>query len=525
MKDNRTSSACRYIVLPIDQHAPRRRLCFWEGETLLWDLHVPLALQEPRRYAYVDITHFGEKGVTVTTDPPVELSFSFADAYPPAWGADEPYRPLVHFTARYGWINDPNGLVYVDGIYHMFFQHNPTDSAWENMTWGHAVSSDLLHWTQLDSALIPDRLGTMFSGSGIIDHANASGLGTAEEPPVLFYYTAAGGCSLLSAGQPATQCLAYSTDGGMTLRKYDGNPIIPHIIGGNRDPKAVFCEELGCHLVALYMDGHEYALFTSDDLLHFCELQRIPLAGDAECPDFYPLEVEGEPGNRKWVFSGASDRYLVGEFREGRFCVLQESTPYGLGKDNRSYAAQTFSDVEGRRIKLAWERLHAPEACFDSQMSIPMEVTLCRVGDKYRLRTRPCRELASLAESRTAYPLTDRALTLPLKPQAHDVTLTLDRCSPAVRLCLFGHTLTVDPAGHTLSFGEDTIPLGYTDAPACVRILVDTLGCEIFADDGLVYTVTEGLADWSRATLTVTSLEPTARLCGELTVSPLRSIH
>jgi hypothetical protein len=136
---------------------------------------------------------------------------------------DETYRPQFHFTAREGWHNDPNGLVYFGGEYHLYFQHNPKGREWGNMTWGHAVSPDLVHWKQLEHALYPDRMGTMFSGSAVVDWKDAGGFKSGKDPALVAFYTAAGGTSDESKGQPFTQCLAYSNDRGRTWTKYSGN--------------------------------------------------------------------------------------------------------------------------------------------------------------------------------------------------------------------------------------------------------------------------------------------------------------
>ncbi len=514
----------RYMILPINPNAKRKRIFLYKGETLLWDFDAPVDFLAPSYYTYMNVAHLMGKTVTVTSSPMMDMNFTFCDEIPTEAGTQEPYRPMVHFSARYGWTNDPNGLVYAGGYYHMFFQHNPADSAWGNMTWGHAISKDLIHWEQLDSALIPDELGTMFSGSGIVDKHNVSGLGSAENPPVLFYYTAAGGGSVLSAGKRATQCLAYSTDGGMTLHKYDGNPVIDHIIGGNRDPKAVWCEEKSCYLLALYLDADEYALFTSTDLLTFRELQRFPLRSDAECPDIYPLEVEGEPGNRKWIFSGASDYYMVGEFRTEKFTIVQESKPYSYNTDKRSYAAQTFSDIDGRRVKIAWNRFHAPNACFDSQMGIPTEVSLCHIGNEYRLRTVPCKEFESLRVTSTDYTVRSSAFTLPLERRAYDLSLTLDKASPDVVLRFFGYEFSIRPSMNTLVFEGGEMPLAYTGNEIHIRIISDTLGCEIFADDGLIYTVCAQTADYNIRYLTITPLDTKETPHVDMTVHELHSI-
>ncbi len=524
METYRITLKHRYMILPINIHTKRKKIFIHEGDTLLWDFDAAIDLLTPSYHTYMNISHLMGKTVTITSSPRIDLHFDFCDELPDDVGADEPYRPMVHFTARYGWTNDPNGLVYVNGIYHMFFQHNPADSQWGNMTWGHAVSDDLFHWKQLDSALYPDERGTIFSGSAIVDRQRVSGLGTDDCPPVLFYYTAAGSNSALSANQPFTQCLAYSTDGGMTLQKYEGNPIVGHILDSNRDPKVVYCAETGGYIMALYLTRDEYALLSSPDLVHFEEMQRLCLQGDGECPDIYPLEVEGEPGNRKWVFSGASDYYMIGEFRAGKFTVVQGTRPYAYCNERRTYAAQTFSDIPDRRIKIAWNQFHAPEACFESQMGIPTEVSLCRIGEEYRLRTTPCREFEALRERSTRYAVRTADLTVPLDRRAYDLSLTMEKNSPDITLRFFGYEFHIRPSANLLVFEGGELPLSYTGDSVRLRIVSDVLGCEIFADDGLIYTVCARVADYNLRYLTVVPTDLTAIPQAELTVHELQSV-
>ena len=225
MTDYQLTINNKYITVPVNMNSKRKKIRFFENDQLIWDFDAHIDFISPRFYTYVNISHLMGKTLTLTSSPEIDMSFTFADSIPSDSYYTEEYRPMVHFSAKIGWINDPNGLVYVNGVYHMFFQHNPADINWGNMTWGHAVSKDLVHWCELDSALQPDELGTMFSGSGIIDTKNVTGLKKAELDPVLVYYTAAGGNSAISAGKGHTQCMAYSLDGGMTFTKYIGNPV------------------------------------------------------------------------------------------------------------------------------------------------------------------------------------------------------------------------------------------------------------------------------------------------------------
>ena len=152
----------------------------------------------------------------------------------------ETYRPQYHFTPKTNWTNDPNGLIYYKGEYHLFFQHNPTGINWGNMTWGHAVSPDLVHWKQLPHAIHPDELGTIFSGSGVVDWNNTGGFQTGDEAVLVAFYTSAGNHAPEKV--PFTQSIAYSNDRGRSWTKYEGNPVIEHIVASNRDPKVIWHE-------------------------------------------------------------------------------------------------------------------------------------------------------------------------------------------------------------------------------------------------------------------------------------------
>jgi fructan beta-fructosidase len=201
----------------------------------------------------------------------------------------ESLRPQFHFSSQRGWLNDPNGLVYYRGEYHLFYQHNPYGWTARNMQWGHAVSRDLVHWEELDTAIQPDARGWIWSGSAVIDWDNTSGLGKDGQPPMVLFYTA--------AGNPFTQCLVYSLD-GRTFTKYEGNPIVPQITPGNRDPKVIWYEPTKSWVMTLYVSepvptslngGQRNAIYflTSHNLKDWAISSTIE--GFFECPDLFEL--------------------------------------------------------------------------------------------------------------------------------------------------------------------------------------------------------------------------------------------
>lgn len=308
----------------------------------------------------------------------------------------ETYRPQFHFTSAENWLNDPNGCVFNDGEYHLFFQHNPMGINWGNMTWGHAVSPDLMHWTQLPDAIKPDSLGTIFSGSAVVDEFNTSGFGNDAEKPMVAMYTAAGGTNTQSKGRSFTQCLAFSNDRGRTWTKFKQNPVIEHIAGENRDPKLIWHAQTKQWILALYLDGEQFALFSSPDLKKWTKLQTLSMPGCSECPDFFPLAIDGDASRTKWVFTAANGRYLLGDFDGKTFTI--DGPPRQVEFGRNDYAVQTFSNVpDGRRIQIGWMRDGKyPRMPFNQQMSFPAELKLQKTTDGLRLTKTPIHKIESL---------------------------------------------------------------------------------------------------------------------------------
>lgn len=406
---------------------------------------------------------------------------------------EETYRPQFHFTAQKGWLNDPNGLVWLDGEYHLFFQHNPKGTEWGNMTWGHAVSKDLLHWQQLPNALEPDKLGTMFSGSAVIDEENTSGFGKAGEKPLVCIYTAAGGTSEESKGQPFTQCIAFSLDRGRTFTKYSGNPVLPHVAGENRDPKVVWHAPTKKWIMALYLTGSDYGLFSSPDLKKWTELQRFAMPDCSECPDFFPMRLNGRAEEEKWVFTAANGRYLVGDFDGRKFTF--EGKPKQVEFGGNCYAVQTYSGIgpgNGRRIQIGWMNGGSyPQMPFNQQMSIPCELFLLSGPNGTRLIKQPVRETFSLVNMRSAWSKTydalppgDHAIDPGMPLDAFDVILKVEMGQATeVQLKVFGEPVTITADRHISALGH-TAYLDVRVTAVSLQILVDRASLEVFVNGG-----------------------------------------
>ena len=397
----------KYLIFPIGGNAVTVNVLLSCNGESLYDLDLRLC-DRPDFIAWLDAERFIGKNLCFSLAGNAVLLdlIEESDSLPEGvyW---EELRPQLHYTPMRGWVNDPNGLVYAGGKYHLFYQHNPYDVRWGNMHWGHACSEDLIHWEELGEALYPDKDGTMFSGCGVNDTQNVSGPGTEKEPPLLLYYTAAGGTNRLSAGKAFTICLAYSLDGGKTFEKYAQNPVLPNVTYGNRDPKVIYHAPSKRWIMALFMDGYRFDFFSSDDLLNWkFESEEIfpPLN---ECPDLFELE-----GTGKWVMLAGADywgdhsvgKYYIGAFDGHRFCKEDGPYPIDFGKD--FYSLQTFEgDPCGRRILMGWrtQNFYLPERNgmpFNGEFSLPTQISPCEIDGKLRLARYPVEEFFKIPASR-----------------------------------------------------------------------------------------------------------------------------
>lgn len=400
----------------------------------------------------------------------------------------EAYRPQFHFTPKTNWTNDPNGLIHYKGEFHLFFQHNPFGIDWGNMTWGHAVSPDLVHWKQLPHALHPDELGTIFSGSGVVDWNNTGGFQTGDEAVLVNFYTSAG--SHAPEPVPFTQSIAYSNDRGRSWTKYEGNPVIGHIVGSNRDPKVIWHEPTQKWVMALYLDKNDYALFGSTNLKEWTRLSDLQIP-DTECPDIFELPVDGDAENTRWVFWGAAGKYYVGDFDGTTFTPEGDAHRADYGAN--FYAAQTWSDIpasDGRRIQIAWmSGSKPPEMPFNQQMSFPCELTLRTTSEGIRLHREP------VAEIETLHAYTHAWSNIALKPgedllagltgELFDIRaeVALNDAS-AVGFKIRGEDVRYDVARKQLTFLERSGPLVPQDGKIRLHILVDRISIEAFGNNG-----------------------------------------
>ncbi len=271
------------------------------------------------------------------------------------------YRPSYHFTPLYGWMNDPNGMVYKDGEYHLYFQYNPYGSKWGNMHWGHAVSRDLINWEHLDPAIARDPVGHIFSGSSVVDKKNTAGFG---KDAIIAIYTNN------SVNHDEVQCIAYSNDNGRTFTKYEGNPVLTPFDGLKdfRDPKVFWYEKDKCWFMIVSADK-ETRFYKSKNLKKWDYVSAFGKGlgqqpCQYECPDFFQLPVNGDEKNKKWVmtmninpgcwFGGSATEYFVGDFDGKNFTCPDANDVKWLdwGKDH--YATVTFSNTGNRVLAITW---------------------------------------------------------------------------------------------------------------------------------------------------------------------------
>lgn len=307
---------------------------------------------------------------------------------------NELYRPQFHFSPKENWMNDPNGLIYYDGEYHLFFQYLPAHISNSYLKWwGHAVSNDLVHWKQIEPAIKPYDNGGAWSGSTVIDKDNTSGLQTGKEKVMLAFYTLAP-----QDGRPFTQHMSYSNDRGRTWTVYDKNPVISFIKGLNRDAKVFWHEPTKKWVLVIYLDVNDYGCFTSTNLKDWTRVNDITMPGCFECPDIFEMPIDGNKNNKKWVFVGGNGHYMIGNFDGTKFTC--ESGPFQSDYGRNYYATQTFNNIpesDGRRIQITWmAEGNYPDMPFNQQMNFPTEMTLHSTPEGLRIYRLPVREICKL---------------------------------------------------------------------------------------------------------------------------------
>lgn len=457
-----------------------------------------------------DWGHINVAGI-VQTDEPERMPVETGPLY------HEALRPQFHFTARQwtmsrlnpgmqqeGWVNDLNGLIYYDGEYHLFAQR------WAKC-WIHAVSRDLIHWTELAPAFWEEQSGSgVQSGTCVVDYQNTSGLSPNPKNPAM--------AAFFPRWDNRNQCIAYSLDHGRTWKFYKNNPILIH---PERDPK-VFWYAPGNHWVMmLYGDG-QYHILTSTNLLSWHD-EHHPIKDSFECPDFFELPVDGDRSQMKWVLIQGNGNYSIGSFNGVEFKEETGRHPCDVGPN--FYATQSWHNTDtgdGRRIQVAWMRgANFPEMPFNQQISFPCELTLHNTKDGLRIFRRPIPEISSLHDGEDVW--TNRTLradqTLPLEPAGQLFQIKAEvEISGEAKLVFKLRGAAVVLTAKTL---ESSNPPGRVAGQIhTVEILVDRTSIEAFANDGEISSTRFFLPGENG--LSVKAEKGSARI-KSLTIYPLKS--
>jgi fructan beta-fructosidase len=474
----------RYLHLPVRTGAPKARLSLWAGGQVAREFEVELDPAAPDFWAFLDLAVFQGQRVELRGAPEEMLRGVELDDQLKGGKSlyAEPLRPQFHFSSRRGWNNDPNGLVYFQGEYHLFYQHNPYGWNWGNMHWGHAVSPDLVHWRELPIALYPRAFGDWaFSGSAVIDWQHSAGFQQGEEPALVAAYTSTG----------RGECIAYSLDRGRTFSEYEGNPVVAH---QGRDPRLLWYGPGRHWVMAVYDevgDKRYIAFYTSPDLKAWTFQSRIE--GYYECPELFALPVDGDPQRLKWVLYAADGEYALGQFDGRSFTAESGKHPFNRG--NCFYASQTFSEVpgaDGRRIQMAWGRVEMPGMPFNQMMSFPVELSLRTTEEGVRLCAEPVRELSGLRGPARLW----RDLELgpgdnPLagsEGELWEIEVEFDPAGAAeVGLMIWGTEVVYEARDGVLRCGAQAAPLAPMGGVVRLHLLVDRVSIEIFASGGRVY--------------------------------------
>ncbi len=381
-----------FLRIPVRIRGKEKALWIRRGAETVFQCMVSLFTQEdPGNCDYqaeLPVERWMGEELTVTVEDCAPVLFEQSDEQLPPVAEG---RPLIHFAPRSGWMNDPCGLCFYKGKYHLYFQHNMFGTHWNNMSWGHAVSEDLLHWRQQPEALLPDQNGAVFTGSALPGSAGMLGDLQVPEDAMLFFYTSAGDTSCWSRGGSFTQRIAWTTDGSHFERLE--RPAVDKIIYQNRDPKVYRNEEAGNWYMVLFLDGHEYAILVSEDLRNWEMTQKLTVREGWECPDLVLLAVRGS-GEKKWLFWTPDGAYLVGSFDGRLFHAEQSAKCLYAAADRRVYAAQTFAGIPDRVVQLQWLITHERhDDIFCCMNGAPRELELLPGEDGYTLAAHLSREV------------------------------------------------------------------------------------------------------------------------------------
>ncbi|MHC4502200.1 MAG: glycoside hydrolase family 32 protein [Planctomycetota bacterium] len=506
----------KYLLIPVERTSRRRHgdaLTVRVGDKLIYEYRVQVAPEKEHIHwwAFLDMSQYAGKRAAVrlkgrdVSGIDIINSGDEIPAKVPMY--KEKLRPQFHFTSKRGWLNDPNGLIYYRGEYHMYYQHNPVSVKWGNMTWGHAVSKDMVHWKEQPTVLFPNgKTGDCFSGAAFIDRRNQLGRKTgAEDVIVAFYLRTRSGL-----------CLAYSNDRGRTFTDYEGNPVLTHKGARIDAPRPFWYEPTGRWVAPTYdfftnKKGKRLravGFYSSENLKDWRFESRVEQDrwGDelCGCVDFFQLPIDGDPEKKRWVMILIDGSYIVGTFDGHTFRTLS-GKPAATSDRVRSlvvkgnyYATMTWHNMPNdRRVQITWMRKGGlfSDMPFNQQMTIPSELTLHSTEEGPRLRMNPIKELESLRTRTHGFKdLTLKAGENPLSGLGGDLFDLEVEFEPAAGaetvFNLRGIKVAYNSETQTLSCGGQraiSTKLGPVDGLIRLRAFLDRTAVEVYGNDGRVY--------------------------------------
>ena len=506
----------RYLWLPIQESAPEGKVQIIASGMLQMEQNVRMAREQVDYYVALDLQSYQDKSalrVCVQNVPTGSVCFKKLVQNDDADFAliDEKFRPLYHHTPKRGWMNDPNGMFYKDGVWNLYYQYNPYGSMWGNMHWGHSSSTDLVHWKDEGVALTPDAWGTMFSGSCVVadptpafGHPSPTGAGTGSV--VVAMYTASRPTPY--GGDVQAQCIAFSNDGGKTFTKYEGNPVLTAEDKDFRDPNPFWNEDIKAWNLILAA-GQEMRIYSSKDLKEWKEESRFGLGygnhgGVWECPDLF--EIKDETLNiKKWVllcninpggpFGGSATQYFVGQFDGHKFTC--ESKPevtkwLDYGKDH--YATVSFYNApDNRRTVLAWMSNwqyanQVPTMQFRSANSIARDLGFFTYNGETYVSVVPSKEMLDVRGKKVKQPTEACEIIIDVKKQTEIVLSNAKGEQVVMKYDAAKQTFTMDRTkSGDVRFSPD-FPC-VTEAPTYgtikqLRIFIDRCSIEAFDAEG-----------------------------------------
>ncbi len=530
----RVTGEGKYLILPVQESNDDARINVLVDGNIAETIYVKLARSKTDYTVPFDLSRYKGKDVILDVVTPQGRStvreakedccwkgISLSDTFDVS-DRESKFRPAYHHTPLYGWMNDPNGMFFKDGEWHLYYQYNPYGSKWQNMTWGHSKSSDLIHWEHMPIAIRPNGLGAVFSGSCAIDRNNTSGFG---KDAVIAMYT--------SAGTSQMQSFASSDDNGTTFNIYPGNPVIT-LESEARDPNMFWNEKTGeWNLVLAHALDHEMLFFTSPDLINWTLQSSFGKGlgaqdGVWECPDLFELPVEGTK-TKKWVllcnlnpggiFGGSATQYFIGDFDGKKFTADTDASGnvptkwLDFGKDH--YATVSWSDTpDNRRTVIGWMSnwqyaAEVPTLQYRSANTLPREIGLFRMKDgQVYASSKPSPELLALRGNKT---VNESSKTLNSTPSLFnlpgicEIDLSFEAKKAKTVVITLSNKIgdkvimTYDAAARTMSFNRNksgiidfsedfpavtVAPTFETNGKISLRLFIDRSSIELFGNDG-----------------------------------------